>query len=74
MASWEALVSCVVLFTLNMVRYIMVSVFKSFQKRVNEAASNRIKKSTESINNMKFIKVNALEDLFFKKINALREF
>jgi ABC-type multidrug transport system fused ATPase/permease subunit len=71
-ANWEGLVSCVVLLVLQMIRYIMMGVFKKYQKKVNEEASKRIKKSTETINNMKFIKVNALENLFFNKLNDLR--
>jgi len=72
-SGWQGLVSCVVLLALQMVRYFMITVIKRYQKRVNECASDRIKKSTEVINNMKFIKVNALEDLFFGKLNTLRK-
>lgn len=59
-AGWQGLVSCIVLLVLQMIRYLMINVVKRYQKKVNESASDRIKKSTETINNMKFIKVNAL--------------
>jgi hypothetical protein len=38
-AGWEGLVSCIILFALSMIRYIMVTIFKKFQKKVNEEAS-----------------------------------
>lgn len=72
-SGWEGLVSCVVLLALQMIRYFMINVVKRYQKKVNESASDRIKKSAEVVNNMKFIKVNALENLFFGKLNALRK-
>ena len=71
-AGWEGFVSCFVLFTLSMVRYMMVSLFRRFKGEVNNEASKRIKKSTEAINNIKFIKVNVLEDMFFGKLNDSR--
>lgn len=71
-ASWEGLVSCVILFTLSMVRYIMFSIFRTCKARINNEVSQRIKKSTEVISNIKFIKVNVLEDLFFSKLNDCR--
>lgn len=71
-AGWEGFVSCFVLFTLSMVRYMMVSLFRRFKGEVNQEASKRIKKSTEAINNIKFIKVNVLEDMFFGKLNDSR--
>lgn len=43
-ASWEGLISCIILFVLSMIRYILVTIFKKFQKRVNEEASQRIRK------------------------------
>jgi hypothetical protein len=50
----------VVLLVLQMVRYIMMGFFKGHQKKMNEETSKRITASTEIVNNMKFIKVNAL--------------
>jgi ABC-type multidrug transport system fused ATPase/permease subunit len=69
---WQGLISCVLLLFLQMIRYVMINVVKRYQKLVNASASSRIKKSTEIVNNMKFIKVNALENLFFNKLNDLR--
>ena len=59
-AGWQGFVSCVVLLVLQMVRYIMMGFFKGHQKKMNEETSKRITASTEIVNNMKFIKVNAL--------------
>lgn len=50
----------------------MVSLFRRYKGEVNQEASKRIKKSTEAINNIKFIKVNVLEDMFFGKLNDSR--
>lgn len=72
LTGWQGFVSCVVLLALQMIRYFMINVVKRYQKLVNQSASDRIKKSTEVVNNMKFIKVNALENLFFGKLNTLR--
>lgn len=69
---WIGLVSCAVLFFLQMLRFLMMGSFKEYQKKVNEEATQRIKTSTETINNMKFVKVNALEYIFFDKIRKLR--
>lgn len=38
-AGWEGFVSCFVLFTLSMVRYMMVSIFRKFKGKVNNEAS-----------------------------------
>ncbi len=72
LTGWQGLVASIVLLALQMIRYFMINVVKRYQKKVNESASDRIKKSTEVINNMKFIKVNALENHFFGKLGELR--
>lgn len=72
LTGWQGLAASVVLLALQMIRYFMINIVKGYQKKVNESASDRIKKSTEVINNMKFIKVNALENLFFGKLTFLR--
>jgi ABC-type bacteriocin/lantibiotic exporter with double-glycine peptidase domain len=73
LTGWQGLIASIVLLVLQMIRYFMINVVKLYQKKVNESASDRIKKSTEVINNMKFIKVNALENLFFGKLSSLRK-
>lgn len=59
-AGWQGLVSCVVLLVLQVVRYGLIGFFKQYQKKMNEETSKRITTSTETINNIKFVKVNAL--------------
>lgn len=50
----------------------MMGWFKHYQKNVNNQAAKRIKTSNEVINNMKFLKVNALQQTFLEKLNDLR--
>jgi hypothetical protein len=59
-AGWQGFVSCVVLLVLQVLRYALMGFFKQYQKKMNEEASKRITASTETVNNIKFVKVNAL--------------